>query len=211
MPWTTVVGVTGDMRRQGIDQAIAPQVFLPSRQQPENMMDVLVRSSVSPASSVQKEIQAIDKSVARFPIDTVAHQLGEQFSERRFDAFLLGRFAAAALFLSATGVFVLLRQVVAQRTAEIGVRMALGATPASVISILLRQGLTLALIGVATGSLSALWVCRLLSKLLYQLAPTDPFTFGISALILIAVACAACWFPSYAAARIDPTLALRSD
>jgi ABC-type antimicrobial peptide transport system permease subunit len=202
------------MRRQGIDRAIAPQVFLPNRQEPEDMMDVIVRARVPPAALaniVQKEVQAIDKNVARFPIDTVVHQLGEQTSERRFDAFLLGSFAAAALFLSAIGVFVLLRQIVAQRTGEIGVRMALGATPASVIAMLLRQGLTLALAGVVIGSMSAWWTCRLLSKLLYGLAPTDPVTFGISAFVLIAVAGAACWIPSHAAAHIDPTLALRSD
>ena len=214
MPWITVVGVTGDMRRQGVERAIAPQVFLPNRQNTDDMMDVIVRASVAPASLanlVQKQVQAIDNNVARFPIDTVVHQLGEQTSERRLDAFLLGSFAAAALFLSAIGVFILLHQIVAQRTGEIGVRMALGATPGSVVVMLLRQGLTLALAGVVTGSLIACWVCRLLSKLLYDLAPTDPLTFGISGLILISVAAAACWLPSHAAARIDPTVALRND
>jgi len=90
------------------------------------------------ANILQKEIQAIDKAVARFPIDTVVHQLGEQTSERRFDAFLLGSFATAALFLSAIAVFVLLHQIVAQRTGEIGLGMALGAAPASVMLIPIR-------------------------------------------------------------------------
>ena len=213
-PWITVVGVTGDMRRQGMDRIPAPQVFFPNRQQTEDMMDVIVRTSIDPvtiANTVQRELQALDKSVARFPVDTVVHQLGEQTSERRFDTFLVGSFAAAALFLSAIGVYMLLHHVVAQRTGEIGVRMALGATPGTVVAMLLRQGLTLALVGVGIGSLSAWWVCRLLSKLLYGLAPTDPGAFAMSALILIAVACAACWMPSRAAARIDPILALRKE
>jgi ABC-type antimicrobial peptide transport system permease subunit len=101
--------------------------------------------------------------------------------------------------------------VIAQRTGEIGVRMALGATPGAVVAMLLRQGLTLALLGVGLGSLSAWWACRLLSKLLYGLAPTDPFTFALSALILMLIAALACWIPSRAAARIDPILPLRND
>ena len=148
-PWITVVGVTGDMRRQGIDQEAAPQAFLPHWQGSEDMMDVIVRTGLDPAAmanNVQREIQALDKSVARFRIATAAQELADQTGERRFDTFLVSSFALAALFLSAIGVYVLLHYMVVQRTNEIGVRMALGSAPGAVTTLLLRQGLTLALV-----------------------------------------------------------------
>jgi predicted permease len=213
-PWITVVGVAGDVRRQGIDQQVAPQVFLPHRQGSENMMDVIVRTRTEPAAlagAVQKEIQSVDKSVAKFRISTVIQEIGEQTGERQFDTFLVGSFAVAALLLSAIGVYVLLHHVVVQRTNEIGVRMALGATPGAVTAQFLRQGLTLALIGTGIGLAGAWSVCRILSKLLFEVAPTDPVTFGLSVVLLILVAGAACWIPSRGAARIDPIRALRQD
>ena len=190
-PWITVVGVTGDMRRQGIDQQAAPQVFLPHRQGSQNMMDVIVRTAVEPAAVahiVQGEVQAVDKSVARFRIATVAQELENQTGERRFDTYLVSGFALAALLLSAIGIYVLLHYMVVQRTNEIGVRMALGATPGAVSALLVRHGLTLTFIGAGIGLVGAWSVSRLLSKLLYGVAPTDPETFGISLLLLILVA-----------------------
>jgi ABC-type antimicrobial peptide transport system permease subunit len=214
MPWLTVVGVTGDMRRQGIDRQIAPQVFLPHRQGAENMMDIIIRTDSEPvamASVVQQLIQGIDRSVAKSNIDTVTHELGEQTGERRFDTFLVSCFASAALFLSAIGIYGLLHHAVVQRTNEIGVRMALGARPGTVMALVLRHGLALAGTGAALGLGAAYFSSRLLSKLLYEVAPTDPLTFGISVLVLIAVAGVACWAPARRAARIDPLLALRQD
>ena len=213
-PWITVVGVTGDMRRQGVDHQVAPQVFLPNSQQTDDMLDVIVRTGVEPAAIariVQEALQAVDKSVARFRIATVTQQLADQTGERRFDTLLVSGFALAALFLSAIGIYVLLHYTVVQRTNEIGVRMALGATPGAVTALLLRQGLKLALFGAGTGLAGAWLVSRFLSKLLYEVAPTDPTTFGTSMLLLIVVATLACWIPSRSAARIDPILALRLD
>lgn len=141
-------------------------------------------------------------------IATVTQELADQTGERRFDTFLVGSFALAALLLSAIGIYALLHFVVVQRTNEIGVRMALGATSASVTTMLLRQGLTLTLLGAVIGLIGAWSVSRLLSKLLYEVAPTDPTTFGISLLLLMMVAGLASWVPSRRAARIDPALAL---
>jgi putative ABC transport system permease protein len=214
LPWLTVVGVTGDMRRQGLDHQAAPQVFRPHRQGAEDMMDIIVRTDAEPAamaSVIQQQIQAVDKTVAKFKIATVAHELGEETGERRFDTFLLGSFAIAALFLSAIGISGLLHHVVVQRTNEIGVRVALGARPAAVMAMVLRQGLSLALFGAAIGLVGALLVSRLLSKLLFEVTPTDPLTLAVSVLVLITVAAVACWLPSRRAARIDPILALRHD
>lgn len=213
-PWITVIGVTGDMRRQGIDRQAAPQVFLPHRQGSEDMMDLIVRTGMDPATIanvVQREIQAVDKSVARFRIDDVTRELADQTGERRFDTFLVSSFAFAALLLSAIGIYVFLHFTVVQRTNEIGVRMALGATPGAVTALLVRRGVTLALVGAGVGLIGACLVGRLLSELLYQVAPTDPATFGISLLLLIVVAGLACWVPSRSAARIDPVRALRLD
>ena len=203
-PWITVVGVTGDMRRQGIDQPVAPQVFLPHRQGSEDMLDVIVRTGLDPgvmANIVQKEIQSLDKSVARFRITTVTQDLAGQTG-----ALLLS--LRAILRRSA---YVLLHYMVGQRTNEIGVRMALGATPGTIAAQMMRQGLRLALFGAGIGLVGAWSVSRLLSKLLYKVAPTDPATFGISLLLLILVAGLACWIPSRGAARIDPVIALRLD
>jgi predicted permease len=213
-PWITVVGVTGDMRRQGIDQQAAPQVFLPHRQGSQDMMDVIVRTAVEPAAiahTVQGEVQAVDKSVARFRIATVTQELEDQTGERRFDTSLVSGFALVALLLSAIGIYVLLHYMVVQRTNEIGVRMALGATPGAVAALLVRHGLTLTIIGAGIGLVGAWSVSRLLSKLLYGVAPTDPETFGISLLLLILVAGLACWIPARRAAHIDPVKALRLD
>jgi len=213
-PWLTVVGETGDMRRQGIDGQVAPQAFLPHRQGSENMMDVIVRASSDPAAmapSIRKTIEAIDRHVAKFKIATVDRELGDQTAERRFDTLLVSSFAFVALFLSAIGIYGLLQHLVGQRTAEIGVRMALGARPQIVMAQVLREGLTLALVGICVGLIGALTVSRLASKLLYAVSPTDPIAFGVSAVLLVAVAGAACWAPSRRASRIDPMVALRQE
>lgn len=213
-PWLTVVGVAGNMRRQGIENPIAPQVFLPHRQGEDNMMDVIVRTTGDPAKVaglVRSAIQASDKSVAKFKVSTVDDELAQQTSDRRFDTFLIGSFAFAALFLSAIGIYGLLHQLVVQRTNEIAVRMALGAKPKAVQALVLRQGLALALVGALFGLTTAFFVARFLSKLLYEVAPSDPFALGGSVLLLLAVAGMACWIPSIRAARIDPMRALRQE
>jgi ABC-type antimicrobial peptide transport system permease subunit len=202
------------MRRQGIDREIAPQVFMPHRQGSDDMLDILVRTNSDPAAmaaSVQKEVQAVDKTVARSKISTVADELVEATGERRFDTLLVGCFAIGALFLAAIGIYGLLHHTVVQRANEIGVRMALGARPGAVMALVLRKGLTLAVMGAALGVMGAALASRLLSRLLYEVAPTDPAAFGISVAALILVAGAACWAPALRAARIDPILALRQD
>lgn len=212
--WLTVVGLTGNMRRQGIERAVAPQVFLPRRQGYDDMMDVIVRTSLEPvaiAGAIRSSIQAIDKTVARFNIVTVDRQLAEQTAERQFDTFLISTFAFAALFLSAIGIYGLLHQMVVQRRNELGVRMALGANRRAIATLVVRQGLTLALTGSVVGLISALFLSRLLSKLLYEVTPTDPITFAGAVLVLLTVAAIACWIPSYRATRIDPLIVLRQE
>ena len=124
---------------------------------------------------------------------------------------LISAFAFAAVFLSAIGIYGLLHQMVVQRRNEIGVRLALGATRRGIASLVVREGLTLALTGSVAGLISALFLSRLLSKLLYGVSPTDPITFAGAVLVLLAVAAIACWIPSYRATRIDPMIVLRQE
>jgi predicted permease len=213
-PWFTVVGVAGDMHRQGIEKQVAPQVFRPLSQSPDNEMDLLVRTTSNPltvATAVRAEIQSVDKSIAKFGVTTVEQQLNEQTAERRFHTSLIGLFSLIALFLSAIGIYGLIHHLVVQRTHEIGVRMALGARYGDVLALVLRQGLTLAGIGMLAGMFGAFGFTQMLSSLLYGVTPTDPVTFAAAPAILLGVAALACWLPARRAARIDPALALRQD
>src|SRR2546421_12700458 len=202
------------MHRQGLENRIAPQVFRPHAQDSEDMMDVIVRTISDPqwlAGAVQREIQSMDKSVAKFQVAAVIQQLGEQTSQRRFQTSLIGSFSLVALLLSAIGIYGLMHYFVAQRTNEIGVRMALGASQVHVLSLVLRQGMKLASLGIALGILGALALTHLLSSLLYGITATDPITFATAPAILVGVAALACWIPGRRATRIDPILALRQD
>jgi putative ABC transport system permease protein len=213
-PWVTVVGVTGDMRRQGIERQALPQVFRPNAQEPEDMLDVIVRTAgdAEPMEgTVQRAIESMDRSVAKFSVTTVEQQLGEQTAERRFQTALISLFSLIALSLSAIGIYGLMHYFVVQRTHEIGVRMALGARQSNVLALVVRQGILLASAGIGVGSILALGFAELLSKLLYGVTPTDPLTLATAPLVLLAVAALACWLPARRAARVDPLLALRED
>ena len=209
-----MVGVTGDMRRQGLERQIAPQVFRPRSQGNDDMMELIVRTTGEPVvliPTIQKEIEAMDPTVARFRIATVNERLSDQMAERKFDTFLLGTFSLAALLLSAVGIYGLLQYAVAQRTNEIGVRMALGARPGAVVGMVLSDGILLALVGVAVGVVGSLALTRLLSGLLFETAPTDPMVLLEATFLLLGVAALGCAFPAWRASRIDPMLALRQD
>jgi predicted permease len=213
-PWITIVGVAGDMHRQGLEKPVAPQAFIPHAQATDDMMDVIVRTSGDPqsmAAVVQNEIQFIDKSVAKFAVTTGEQQLGKQILGRRFQTSLIGLFSFIALLLSAIGIYGLMHYFVVQRTNEIGVRMALGARAGNVLALVLRQGLIMAGVGIILGVIGALGLTRLLSTLLYGITPTDPLTFATAPAILLAVAAAASWMPARSATRIDPMIALRGD
>jgi predicted permease len=213
-PWLTIVGVAADMHRQGLEKQVAPQVFRPHSQDPDNEMDLLVRTAGDPlkiAADVRTVVQSIDKTVPKFGVTTVRQQLGEQTAERRFHTSLIGLFSLIALFLSAIGIYGLMHHMVLQRTHEIGVRMALGARYSTVLALILRQGLQLAGIGVAVGVLGALGLTRMLSSLLYGVTPTDTVTFIAAPALLIGIAALACWLPARRAARIAPMIALRQD
>lgn len=211
-PWIAVVGVAGDMHRQGLEKQIVPQVFRPEAQWPDDMLDVIVRTTGDAAAIapvVQSEIQSMDKSVAKFGVRLVEQELSAESAERRFQTSLIGLFSLVALLLSAIGIYGLMHYFVAQRTNEIGVRIALGAVYRDVLGLVLRQGLVLAGVGIVFGLAGALFVTRLISTLLYGVTATDAVTFATAPVVLLAVAMIACWIPAHRAARIDPMVALR--
>jgi len=213
-PWITVVGVSGDMHRQGLEKQVVPQALRPLAQWPDDMLDVIVRTTgdaAAMAQTVRGEIQSMDKSIAKFGVTTVEQQMAAETAERRFQTSLIGLFSFAALLLSAVGIYGLMHYFVAQRTNEIGVRIALGAVYRDVLGLVLRQGLLLAGVGIILGTAGALGVTRVISSLLFGITATDAVTFAAAPAILLLVAVLACWIPAHRAARIDPMIALRQE
>lgn len=212
--WWTVVGVVGDMHRQGLERRVTPQVFLPHAQGSEDMMDLIVRTASDPqmvAAALRTNIQSMDNSVAKFGVTTVEQQMNQDTADRRFQTSLIGLFSMAALLLSAIGIYGLMHYLVMQRRNEIGVRMALGAQYADVVSLVLKQGLITAGLGVIFGSVAALSITQFLARLLYGIEAHDLLTFVIAPLLLLSVAALACWIPARRAARMDPLVALRHE
>jgi predicted permease len=213
-PWLTVVGVVGDMRRQGLERQPIAQIFFPYEQDPSRRMNLLIRTSGEPtqlAETVRKEIHAIDKSVLVYGVSTLESQLAKAVAERRFQTWLLTLFSTVALLLAAIGIYGLLHQSVALRTREIGTRMALGAQPRDVLRLVLGQGMTLALLGIGLGCIAAFALTRVLTSLLFEVTPTDLMTFITVPLLMLLVALLACYLPARRATKVDPLVALRHE
>jgi len=209
--WYTVVGVVGDMHRQGLEKQPIPEFFAPST---EPTMDIIVRGTSDPvalAAAIRGEIQSVHKNSMVLRVATMERALGNLSAQRRFQTWLLVLFATVALLLSAIGIFGVMRYSVAQRTHEIGVRIALGARSADVMRLGIGQGLRLTLIGVAVGLLAALALTRALSHLLFGVSAHDPVTFLGVTLLLIGAAFLACYLPARKASQVDPMVALRHE
>jgi len=162
------------------------------------------------AGSLRQIVREIDPEQPIANVRTLDDVMATSVAQPRFRTLLLGFFAAIALTLAAIGVYGLLSHGVAQRANEFGVRMALGASPGSVLALVLRQGLTLALIGVVIGLLAAIAAVRALSSVLFEVSPWDPWAWTASAATLLAVSVLASWVPARRALRVDPVVALRS-
>ena len=212
--WMTVVGIAGDSRNLGLDSEPAPLMYIPYPYFTLPFMSLVARSPGGPgavASAVRSEVRALDPEL---PIDSaqpMADIVNESVAEPRFRTMLLGGFALTALILAAVGVYGLISFSVAQRTREIGIRVALGARPAQVTGPIVREGMTLALIGIALGLAGAAVATRLLSAMLFGVAATDTLTFAGVATLLLLVALLASYLPSRRALRVDPLTALRTD
>jgi putative ABC transport system permease protein len=210
--WLTIVGVVADTRRTGFDAEVRPETYLPYSQTPDRSMYLIVRAASSPVSligAVRDAVWAIDKDQAVFSVETMDQLLSEMMAQRRFNMLLLAIFAAAALILAAVGIYGVMSYSVTQRTHEIGVRIALGASRARVLWKVAGQGMVLAAAGIALGLAGSLALTRLMAGLLFEVGATDPVTFVLIPLLLGGAALAASVIPASRAMKVDPILALR--
>jgi putative ABC transport system permease protein len=213
-PWMTVVGVVGDARQLGLHHPPPPILYIPYQQFPLPFTTVVVRSRApeeSIVSSIRAELQRIDPELAPGRTATLRTVLDRSVEEPRFRTFVLATFAAIALVLAAVGVYGLISYSVAQRTREIGIRVALGAQPRQVLGGMMREGLLLAFTGIAIGLVGAALASRALSRFLFGVSAADVPTFASVAALLLAVALLASYLPSRRALRVDPIAALRTE
>jgi putative ABC transport system permease protein len=209
-----IVGIVGDVKNAGLSEPNAPHLYLPLRQWPVSSMAVALKCAVPPESLVEAaaaRVHAVDPNMPVSKIRTLDEIVARSISQPRFYATLLGVFAALAMALAAIGIFGVLSYTVAQRTREIGVRIALGAHQDSVIGLVVRQAMTLVAAGWAAGIVAALLVSESLGKMLFLVKPHDPGTFVAVSLALGLIALLASYLPARRAARVDPVVALRTE
>ncbi|HEU0180051.1 MAG TPA: ABC transporter permease [Blastocatellia bacterium] len=209
-----IVGVVNDIRHFGPDKAPGPEMYVPYNQLVVGAVPLVVRTTSEPEAligAVRQEIRAVDREVAIGKVRTMTQMMSATLAERRFALLLLGGFAALAQLLAAVGVYGVMSYAVTQRTREIAVRMALGAQTSDALRLIIKQGMSLALIGVAGGLVGAFALTRLMEKLLFGVGATDPLTFIVIALLLTLIMLLACWIPARRATKVDPMVALRCD
>jgi len=212
--WCTIVGVVSDTKLYGLANPARLEVYVPLRQDAASEMTLLVKSGADPAaltSAIREAVQSIDKDQPLFAISTMKELVSNSVATRRMTLVLLGLFSGLALVLGGIGIYGVISYSVAQRTHEIGIRMALGAPRRDVFRLVVGQGLKLAGIGIAIGIAGALGLARLMSSLLYGISATDFETFAGVSILLALVALLACFIPAQRAMRVDPTVALRHE
>jgi putative ABC transport system permease protein len=218
--WREIVGVVGDVRQDEVGAPLAQAIYQPYLQVADSRrwmlgdMTFVARTTAAPqqfAAALRSELQAVDKELPIYDIAAMRQVIAEKVADPRFYTLLLGGFSTLALILAAAGIYGLIAYSVSQRTHEIGIRMALGAQTADVLKLVVAQGMKLVLTGLVIGLAGAFALTRLLAGFLYQVSVTDPATFALLALLLAAVALAACYLPARRAAKIDPMRALRSE
>lgn len=211
-PWLTVVGIVADFRHDGLDARPRPYFYRPFTQAGWPFMTVVLRTTTAPASFEQPARRALAQMSGNYPASgvlTMEQIVSDSLGSRRFPMLLLSAFASLALILSSVGIAGVVGYSVVQRTYEIGIRMALGAQPRDVLKLVIGGSMLWTLGGVAVGITGALGVTRLLGNLLYGVQPTDPVILSATAVLLMVVALAACYFPARRAMRVDPMVALR--
>jgi putative ABC transport system permease protein len=207
-----IVGVVGNVRHRSLEEEADIELYVPHAQNPRGTVTVVIRTASDPERVVraaQKAVWAGDSDAAVSNVMTMNQALSDVIARPRFNVFLLSIFSVIALMLAAVGIYGVMSYTVAQRTREIGVRIALGAQASDVLKLVVGQGMMLALIGVAIGIAGALGVTRLMSNRLYDVTATDPLTFIAVSGLMTAIALLACYIPARRATRVDPMVALR--
>jgi putative ABC transport system permease protein len=209
-----IIGVVADVKNDDLDEQPDPIVYLPYAQHPFLSMNLVIRATQDPtqlASAVRSEVHALEPNLPVSNVKTVTQMIYERISPKRLMTYVLAVFALCALVLAAVGIYGVMSYAVTQRTQEIGIRMALGARAVDVLKLVVRSGMSLALIGVAIGLAGAFALTRLLANLLFHVTATDSLTFAAVAASLIVVALIACYVPARRATKVDPLVALRDE
>ncbi|HEY2820124.1 MAG TPA: ABC transporter permease [Candidatus Acidoferrum sp.] len=209
-----IVGVVGNIHHDSLSEARLPEMYTTFAQNPAGQMHIVVRGGANPenlATALREIVTSIDKDEALSNFRTLDAIRDASIAQPRFSTQLLGAFAALALILAAVGLYGLMAYSVTQRISEIGIRVALGATRANILNLVLRRGALLALAGIAVGLVASLGLSRLLSTFLFGVRPTDPITFTAVAAILAAVALTASYIPAHRATQVDPNVSLRHE
>ena len=212
-----IVGVVGNVRDFGLDEQPPVELYYPYLQNPlsntyDRSMTLVVRTKSDPAAmaqSLRSELQSIDKSLPVYALKPMTEYLSDSLSRRRFNLVLLSVFAVVALLLAAVGIYGVISYSVAQRTHEIGIRVAVGAHAGDILKLVVGQAMLLTSVGIALGLIKAYLLTRLMESLLFEVSPTDPLTFVVIASVLTLVALAACVVPARRATKVDPMVALR--
>ncbi len=213
-PWMEVVGQVAHVKNYGVDEESRVELYLPFLQSTGSGFTLVVRSDNAPgvaAAGMRAAMRAASPDIPLYQVRALDELVAERSAERRLAAQLISVFAMVALVLAAIGIYGVMSYAVAQRTQEIGIRMALGAGQENIVQMVMRNGATLALAGVAIGLAAAFLLARLISSLLFQTSASDPPTFSIVPLLLLAVALLASYLPARRAARVDPMVALRNE
>jgi putative ABC transport system permease protein len=212
VPWLTIAGVVADVRNAGLRADPIPQIYTPYMQGPSASMVVVLRTVVDPmtvALAARREISRVDSEQAAFEVRTMEQRISGSIERDRFQTLLLSIFALAALALAAIGIYGVLEHTVSQRIPEIGLRMAMGAQPRDVLRLIVTQGMTPAICGLAIGLGVTFGLGRVLRTLLFGVAAGDPLTFTVVAIFFVLVSLMACLIPARRAMRVDPMTALR--
>jgi putative ABC transport system permease protein len=211
-PWMTVVGLVAPVSHTSLQVASQPEVYLPFQQNPGLNLTLVVRTKSDPrafAGAVRREVSALDNNLPVSNIKFMDEIIGKSVAQPRVYALLLGIFGGLALILAAIGIYGVISYTVIQRTHEIGIRMALGAQTKDVLSLIIKQGMALALVGIFLGLIVSLALTRVLASQLYGVSSTDPLTYTAISLLLMFVALIACFIPALRAAKVDPMIAVR--
>src|SRR5579872_982422 len=213
-PWITIVGEVKHVHYRTLEAKSRVQVYVPNAQRPSNAMSLVIRTPEEPlalAATVQREVLAVDSDQPVYKIATMQQLIADSVARRRLSMLLLAIFAGAALLLAAVGIYGIISYSVAQRSHEMGIRMALGASRWSLLRLMLGQSLWMTLTGAAIGLVGSIVLTRFMATMLFDVKASDPSTFALVALLLIVVALAASYIPARRATGVDPVNALRDE